>query len=92
MLITFNLRGAAMVGVGFGIAYLWGRMVDSYAESFLMVIAGPIVMSLDLTYRMQSRDGHWFRPEKGGSLFCLPVWLFGALWLVLGTAYRVRGQ
>jgi hypothetical protein len=33
----------------------------------------------------------WVRPNRGGSLFFLPAWGLGALWIVLGVARIARG-
>ena len=58
----------------------------------LMIIAGPLIAILDLAYRFKSKNGHWFIPHRGGSLFFLPVWTFGAFWFVLGIVYTLPGR
>ena len=52
-----------------------------------MMIAGPLTALFDITYRLAKKDGHLFVTKRGGSLFFLPVWYFGVLWLVLGVTY-----
>ena len=42
--------------------------------------------------RAQAMGLDWIRPNAGGSLFFLPTWSFGVLWLVLGAVRIVRGS
>jgi hypothetical protein len=88
--IIFNLRGIAMCAIAFGIAFAVGAAFDISGEGPLMIIAGPILAVCDLAYRLGSKDGHWFSPNRGGSLFFLPAWCFGVLWFVLGIIYVVN--
>jgi hypothetical protein len=42
--------------------------------------------------RAQTMGLDWVRPNTGGSLFFLPTWGFGVLWVVLGAVRIVRGS
>ena len=57
-----------------------------------MIIAGPLAAICDLIYRSQQPARSWFYPNRGGSLFFLPLWPLGILWLVLGIAYTTQGR
>jgi hypothetical protein len=89
--IIFNWLGLAFCAVGFGIAFAIGYMLGITEEGFLMVIAGPITSAIDIVYRIKSKNGHWLNPNRGGSLFFLPVWCFGLLWLIFGIIYMIKG-
>lgn len=43
---------------------------------------------VSLQARARSMGLDWVRPNRGGSLFFIPIWALGVLWLVLG-AYRM---
>jgi hypothetical protein len=91
-MLIYNIVGivifALSFAVGFGVAHLAGRS-DS---GLMMVLAGPLAIILDLGYRLLRPTGHWLHPERGGSLFFLPMWLFGIVWTVLGAIYLIRGS
>lgn len=84
-MVIINLLGIVMAAAGFGIAYGVGTLLGSTEEDLIMIIGGPIITIADLGYRLRSRTGHWFQSDGGGSLFFLPMWLFGLFWLGLGT-------
>ncbi len=90
--IIFNLRGIAMCAIAFGIAFAAGKAFGFSGEGPLMIIAGQILAAFDIGYRLIAKDGHMFDPSRGGSLFFLPAWCFGALWLVLGIVYTVQAS
>ncbi|HEV3025313.1 MAG TPA: hypothetical protein VGX76_22735 [Pirellulales bacterium] len=50
------------------------------------------MLALDLAYRLLRQEGHWLNPVKGGSLFYLPAWIFGVLWIAFGTVYTFQGK
>jgi hypothetical protein len=83
----FNPIGIGICALAFGSAIAIGKYLGIYDKGPLMMIAGPIVSALDLLYRTKSRNGHWLRADGGGALLFIPVWLFGAFWLVLGAVY-----
>ena len=41
--------------------------------------------------RAQAMGLDWLRPSTGGSLFYVPVWGLGVLWIVLGTSRLAHG-
>jgi hypothetical protein len=90
--VIFNFRGIVMCVVAFAIAFAIGAVCGLSGEGPLMIIAGPILAACDLAYRFGTKDGHWFSPDRGGSLFFLPAWCFGILWLVLGIVYVVNPE
>jgi hypothetical protein len=47
---------------------------------------------LDFTHRFTTANGHWFKPDRSGSLFFLPIWFFGLNWFVLGVVYTIVGR
>jgi len=91
-MIIFNLVGLVMLAISFGVAFLTGWIMGTTAEGPLMIVAGPLAAACDAAYRWKHSAGHWFHPDGGGSLFFLPVWTFGLLWLVLGIVYTVQGR
>jgi hypothetical protein len=92
MIIIFNIAGMVMMLISFGIAYGVCHMLGNTAEGFWMVISGLVAMVLDFTYRFMKAVPRYFHPKGGGSVFFLPVWLFGVIWLVLGVVYTIRGH
>ena len=90
-MIIFNYPGIIIAAIGFAIAFGIGAIFGTSAEGPLMLIGGPIVALLDLGYRFTVKNGHWFIPHRGGSLFFLPVWALGAFWFVLGIVYTFGG-
>ncbi len=90
--IVFNVAGLLMCIIGFASAFVIGHAVGIAAEGFLMMIAGPLCAALDLGYRYSRGERRWFNPRSGGTLFFVPVWIFGILWLALGIAYTVRAH
>jgi hypothetical protein len=87
--IVYNIPGIIMVAISFGIAIGVGHLLGISAEGPLMIIAGPLCAACNLGYRFMRPGGHWFHPDRGGSLFFLPVWLLGIVWVVLGAAYTI---
>lgn len=91
-MFIFNAFGLFMLVVAFAIAFGVGNLIGTDAEGPLMIIAGPIVVAMDLTLRLKGEDGHLLIPNRGGSLFFLPAWVFGVLWLLLGIVYTVQDK
>jgi hypothetical protein len=85
----FNRWGFGIFIIAFAIAYGAGKLFGLSREGPMMVIGDPLVIAFDLGLRCLRADGHWFSPERGGSLLFLPVWLFGALWFFLGLLYTL---
>jgi len=88
--IVFNFTALIICAIAFGAGFGVTHIAGLEGEGPLMLIAGPIAALLDLVWRKR-HDDNWFRANGGGSLFWLPVWLFGLLWLVLGVVYTIRG-
>lgn len=91
-MIIYNYVGLIMAAIAFAAAFGVGALIGTNAEGPLMIIAGPLLAALDIGYRLATRDGHLYIPDKGGSLFFLPAWSLGALWFVLGIVYTVNGN
>lgn len=91
-MIIFNYAGIIITVIGFAVAFGIGALFGTSAEGPLMIMAGPVIVTLDLLYRFKTDAGHWFVPHRGGSLFFLPVWAFGVLWFFLGIAYTLGGD
>ena len=89
-IIIFNWLGIGICAIGFGLAFLAQFFLGSMSEGQLMIISGPIITILDIVYRLRSEDKNLFKSLKGGSLFFLPVWCFGLLWLILGIIYTLN--
>jgi hypothetical protein len=53
-LIVFNLVGLGMLAAGFGIAVVIGGLTGFTEEGPVMIMAGPLLLLLDLTYRLAS--------------------------------------
>ena len=91
-MIIFNYVGIIMTAIAFAVAFGVGAIFGTEAEGPLMIIAGPLLAAMDVTYRLNTKGGHLYIPDRGGSLFFLPVWAFGAFWFVLGIVYTVQGE
>jgi hypothetical protein len=90
-MIIFNIPGIIMLGLSFGIAFGLKEQIGMTAEGPPMLIGGLLVTACDLLYRLKRDEGHLFYPSGGGSLFFLPVWLFGIFWVVAGTLKTIMG-
>lgn len=90
--IIFNIPGIVIVAISFAIAFGVGHLTGTSAEGPLMIIAGSLAAAFDVIYRLKQSVRHWFHPSYGGSLFFLPVWIFGVLWMVLGVVYTINGS
>jgi hypothetical protein len=89
--IVFNTPGIIMAALAFGIAFGLGAMIGTTGEGPLTLMGGVLLLAFDLAYRLLREGGQWWIPSRGGSLFWLPAWTFGALWIVLGIVYTARG-
>ncbi len=58
----------------YGVSWLFNTPI--HGDSTAVLIAAPIWVALDVTYRKISEAGHWFHPHGGGHFFFLPVWLW----------------
>jgi hypothetical protein len=91
-MIIFNFIGLLFVAIAFGVAYVvsgsaLGEWHGDNALSYYLL--GTLTLGLDLAYRkFRSNDqssSQFFRPSEGGHLFFIPVWMIGALWIILGA-------
>ncbi len=89
-ILIFNLPGLVIVALAFAIAYGIGEQTGMSEKGPLTLFGGLFVVIFDLAYRLLRTDGHWLTPSRGGSLFFLPAWMFGALWIVLGIDYTLQ--
>jgi hypothetical protein len=83
-MIFFNIPGILMLGLSLGIAVGIGSLTG-IGEAGQMLMGGIMAVLLDLAYRLGTPEGNWIHPNRGGSLFYLPVWLFGLGWMVIGA-------
>ena len=87
MPIFFNLVGIGMVVVAIIISYLLGSVIGDRSQLFII---GGTMLIIDLVYRSRRKDS-WgstplFHPKRGGNLMFIPVWIVGAVALILGFA------
>lgn len=91
-IIVFNLPGIIMIAAAFGLAFGIGSSAGWNNEGFLTSMGGAFLLAFDLAYRLLRKDGHWLKPDSGGSLFFLPAWCFGGFWFILGVVYIAQGK
>jgi hypothetical protein len=91
-IIVFNFPGIIIVAAAFGTAYGLGELTGYNGTGPQTLIGGILTLTFDFAYRLAREERHWITPNKGGSLFFLPAWCLGALWVVLGTVYIVQGK
>lgn len=89
-ILIFNLPGLVIIAIAFAIAYGIGELTGKSEKGSQTVFLGLFVLIFDLAYRLLRTEGHWFNPSKGGSLFFLPAWMFGALWIVVGIVSTLQ--
>ena len=86
-MIIFNWIGAAMVVLGVIVGAGAGSLLG---EKTALIAAGIAMAAADLIYRSTRKDSYestpFFHPKRGGNVFFIPVWIIGALVLVLGFA------
>ncbi len=90
-MIIFNWIGLAIFAVSFGVAFGIGSLLGHTSEGAMMILAGPIAAALDLAHRYQKGNRQWFQGAAGGSLFFIPIWCLGLVWLALGISYLAKG-
>ena len=92
-LLIFNWRGLAMVVLALVSGVSVGDALGWVGEGPPMMVAGPLAFAFDMAWRARFARPErrwWLLPSHGGALFFVPVWCFGALWLVLGASYALR--
>jgi len=87
--LHINATGLAILAVSFATAIGVGWIAGFNDEGRLMILGGALVSLLDFTLRVAREEGHWLYPTRGGMLFFLPLWMFGVLWVGLGTYYAM---
>ncbi len=66
--------------LGYGASYLWGYP----GGELVTAIGGSLIAITDLGIRLGRHRSNWLARASGGTLFFLPVFLFGMLWIVTG--------
>jgi hypothetical protein len=98
-MIIFNIPGLLFAVAALGIAYAVGGLVTGEwhgdnAVSFFVL--GALALAMDLGYRArQAHDsGAWrfVRPTAGGHILFIPIWVFGALWIIMGGVDLATGR
>jgi hypothetical protein len=85
MPVFFNLIGIGIVVVAIIISFLLGSVIG---DSSQLLIIGGTMLIIDLVYRSRRKDS-WestplFHPKRGGNLMFIPVWIIGAVVLMMG--------
>lgn len=88
--LIFNPAGLAILLGGFLAAFAMRSIFGLKGEAPVMMIGGALIVILDLAYRYLKEDGDLIKPQRGGSLFFLPAWCLGALWLVIGIVRAMQ--
>lgn len=83
--MIINIPGIVLCVIAFTITFSIGSLFGIEAEAPQMMILGPLIVTLDLLYRFNRNKSEWKTPSAGGCLFCLPLWIFGVIWFILGT-------
>ncbi|WP_115227075.1 hypothetical protein [Iodobacter fluviatilis] len=91
-MILINFIGIALLLVGLGIPAMASSALHLSHEASL-VVTGVLLVAMDVTWRLIQRGENSWRaalalPKQGGSIFFLPVWLWGGWWIGLGM-YRL---
>ena len=92
MHIFINLLGVGICGLALGIALAVGHFAGTFDEGPLMIVFGPLCIGMDVAFRFRRPERRWFHPDTGGSVFFIPLWVLGILWLVLGVVYTIQGH
>lgn len=88
--MRFNLLGLAMFLVSISAAMALLNVFGSDNKALGMIIGGPLLIALDVTYR-KTQGIRWFG-WRGGRIFIIPAWLMGVGWIVAGMVRLVRGH
>jgi hypothetical protein len=82
-MIIGNFPGLLMTFLSLGAAV----NVGLEEEGAMMMLAGPLLVLMDVAYRMWPRRGI---PDRcGGTVALLPAWTVGLLWFGFGCAYSL---
>ncbi len=85
-----NLPGFLAFAVAFGSASAITWSMGQVNDDILMMIAGPLLIVIDLGYRGFANLAFLSR-RVGALLFFLPAWVWGALWAALGAVRHFAG-
>lgn len=86
----FNLVGIVMFLVAMGIGIALSTLVAGGAEGPGMMVAGPLLVGLDLGYRRHRGLARFDR--RGGTFVYLPLWAWGLFWFALGIYDTLAGS
>ena len=89
MIFVGSVIGLVMLFVTAGICALVSKLVGhANGDALALVLAMPVLMMLDLTYRSYRKSTLFGR--AGGRLFFIPAWLFGIVLGVTGVVSFFR--
>jgi len=84
MIIVFNWIGAGILLSGFAAGTLISLALHTKSGLPFTLVAGLLVVALDLLYRLKIGEGCFFHPRRGGHVFFIPAWILGCGYLVAG--------
>ena len=99
MSLIFNIPGLVFAVAALGIAYAIGGLVTGEwhgdnAVSFFVL--GTLALAMDLGYRARrvhdSSAWRFVRPTAGGHILFIPIWVFGAIWIIMGGVDLATGR
>ncbi len=70
-----------------------GTSVFAMQDQLLMMLVGAVLILGDMALRLRKRglDKWLTRPDAGGHLFSVPVWIVGAVLFVINLIVRITG-
>jgi hypothetical protein len=78
-IIIYNALGMVITFVPAVICCLAFVYVPDGYGLMLVPIWGSVVLLWDLVYRIVAAGREWYLPRKGGHLYFIPVWIYGAV-------------
>jgi hypothetical protein len=91
-MMIFNIIGLVMVLLALAVAFVLTRLFGSSDENHFIILTAVVAILCDVVYRWRHPAGHWFSPSRGGSLFFLPVWLFGLFAIGWSVTHILTGE
>ncbi len=88
----FNPAGLVMLAATIVVVAL-GSGVFKLQDQLVMMLVGAMLILSDIGLRLRQRGqpGWLKRPEAGGHLFSVPVWIVGAVLFVINLIVRITG-
>jgi hypothetical protein len=83
-LFPINVAGYVIIAASFLPALAVCHLLGDNRDGAKLAIGGPLVLLMDLAYRLRFKSKDFLSPAAGGKFLYLPLWPFGIFWSLFG--------